>query len=73
MTNLTRGTEHIDIWAKNGQIKIKKPSAIIEYNRIKSGVDKANPLKVQYQFNHRDVKWWKRVFNSFIYAIIVDA
>ena len=28
--------------------KIKKPSASIEYNKMRCGVDKANELEVQY-------------------------
>ena len=51
-TNLTGGIEEIDTWTKNGQIKIKKPSAILEYNKMKSEVDKPTQLKVQYQFTH---------------------
>ena len=39
-----RWHEEIDIWAKNGRLKMKKSSSIIEY--------KANQLEVQYQFNH---------------------
>ena len=44
-TNLTGGIEEIDTWTKNGQIKIKKPSAILEYNKMKCEVDKQNQLR----------------------------
>ena len=44
--------QEIDTLTKNGQIKIKKLSAILEYNKMKSEVDKPNQLKVRYHFSH---------------------
>ena len=66
IANLTAGIEEMDTWTKKGQIKIKKPSAILEYHQMKSGVDKANQLEVQYQLSHGDMKWWKKLFMYFL-------
>ncbi len=39
-----------------------KPTAIEEYNKYMSGVDRLDQFLSYYNFNHRTNKWWRKAF-----------
>ncbi len=39
-----------------------KPTAIEEYNKYMSGVDRLDQFLSYYNFNHRTNKWWQKAF-----------
>ncbi len=41
---------------------VRKPQAVVEYNKYMSGVDRADQLLSYYGFGHRTVRWWRRAF-----------
>ena len=52
---------------------IQKPKMIEEYNSYMGGVDKSDQLLSYYGFDHRSVKWWKRVAFHLLDLSIVNA
>ena len=41
---------------------MKKPTAIEEYNKYMSGVDRLDQFLSYYNFNRRTNKWWRKAF-----------
>ena len=56
-----------------GQEEIQKPKMIVEYNSYMGGVDKSDQFLSYYGFDHRSVKWWKRVAFHLLDLSIVNA
>ena len=63
LTNTIRGNIFVERRAKGhiNPLQAKKPKTIDDYNRYKFGVDLANQLLSAYIFDHKSLKWWKRI------------
>ena len=46
---------------------------MIEYNQYMLGVDKLDQLVSYYNFVHRTVKWWRKVFFVIIEVVVVNS
>jgi hypothetical protein len=39
-----------------------KPSAVFDYNKYKTGVDRSDQMLSYYSFATKTIKWWKKLF-----------
>ena len=54
------GSNLIDFENRRGK-QMKKPEAILEYNKCKHGVDKVDQMLAYSSFNRRCYKWWQKI------------
>ena len=75
ITNTTGGHVFVErrVKGRRDPQQVKKPRAIDDYNRYKFGVDLANQLESAYIFDHKSLKWWKRVVASLLEVSVVNA
>ena len=45
--------------------QVKNPSTILNYNRMKSGMDMASQLEASYQYDNRFLKLWKKYLSLY--------
>ena len=60
-------------FADGGHESVQKPQCVVEYNSHMGGVDLSDQLVTYYNFAHRTVKWWRRVFFHLLETSIVNA
>jgi hypothetical protein len=41
-----------------------KPSAVLDYNKHKTGVDRSDQMLSYYSFERKTIKWWEKTFLS---------
>ena len=51
----------------------EKPAVVAEYNKYMLGVDKLDQLASYYNFKHKSVKWWRKVFFWLVEVAIVNS
>ena len=59
--------------APGGHATIRKPTAVAEYNKYMGGVDLADQLVTYYGFEHRSLKWWKKLFFFLMETAVVNS
>lgn len=59
--------------AVGGREQVQKPECVVHYNKYMGGVDLYDQLASYYSFEHRTVKWWRRVFFHLLDTAIVNA
>ena len=52
---------------------ITKPKVMLMYNKFMGGVDRNDQLAKYSAFNHRSLKWWKKVFFRILNLCMVNA
>ena len=52
---------------------VLKPAAVLDYNKHKSGVDTSDQLASYHPFEHRTVKWYKKLFFRFLALVEVNS
>jgi hypothetical protein len=61
-------TAHEDVLvatpSSRGAHQKMKPSAVLDYNKYKTGVDRSNQMLSYYSFERKTIKWWKKTFLS---------
>jgi hypothetical protein len=50
-----------------------KPSAVLDNNRYKIGMDKSDQMLSYYFFQRKSVKWWKKLFFHIFDLALVNA
>ena len=50
-----------------------KPSAVLDYNRYKTGVDRSDQMLYYYSFERKTIKWWKKLFFHLFDLAVVNA
>ena len=60
-------------FADHGREVVQKRQCVVEYNHNIGGVDLSDQMVTYYSFNHRTVKWWRRVFFHLIDTTIIIA
>ena len=50
-----------------------KPSAVLDYNKYKTGVDRSDQMLSYYSSGRKTIKWWKRLFFRLFDLIVVNA
>lgn len=59
---------------KDGSIKtFDCPEAIVFYNEMMGGVDKADQYSTTYEINRKSNKWWKRVFHRLLMVAVSNS
>ena len=53
--------------------KIPKPIAVIKYNEFMKGVDKGDQFSSYYIYDHRYLRWWKRIFITIIDIAVMNS
>jgi hypothetical protein len=48
--------------ASRGAHQKTKPSAVLDCNKYKIGVDKSDQMLSYYSFQRKSFKWWKKLF-----------
>lgn len=67
----TRHTSEMKTFTNRRNRTVTKPTAIIDYNKNKSGVDLSDQFISYGVFAHRSVKWWRKlVFHFFLIATV---
>ena len=51
----------------------EKPNMIQEYNNHMRGVDRGDQMASYYSFDHRSIKWWKRVLFSLMETALLNS
>jgi hypothetical protein len=59
--------------ASRGAHQKTKPSAVLDYNKCKIGVDKSDQMLSYYSFQRKSVKWWKKLFFHLFDLALVNA
>ena len=59
-------TAHEDVLvaapSSRGAHQKMKPSAVLDYNKYKTGVDRSDQMLSYYSFERKTIKWWKKLF-----------
>jgi hypothetical protein len=50
-----------------------KPSAVLDYNKYKTGVDRLDQMLSYYSFERKTIKWWKKFFFHLFDLVVVNA
>jgi len=50
-----------------------KPSAVLDYNKYKTGVDRSDQMLSYYSFERKTIKWWKKHFFRLFDLVVVNA
>jgi hypothetical protein len=62
--------ETVEAPSSRGTHKIK-PTAVLDYNKYKTGVDRSDQMLSYYSFERKMIKWWKKFFfHPFDLAIV---
>jgi maltodextrin utilization protein YvdJ len=59
--------------ASRGAHQKTRPSAVLDYNKYKIGVDKSDQMLLYYSFQRKSVKWWKKLFFHLFSLALVNA
>jgi hypothetical protein len=59
--------------ASRGAHQKIKPSAVLDYNKYKIGVDRSDQMLSYYSFQRKLVKWWKKLFFHLFNLALVNA
>jgi len=70
-------TAHEDVLAaapsSRGAHQKMKPSAVLDYNKYKTGVDRSDQMLSYYSFERKTIKWWKKLFFRLFDLVVVNA
>jgi len=50
-----------------------KPSAMLDYNKYKTGVDRSDQMLSYYSFERKTIKWWKKLFFRLVDLVVVNS
>ena len=50
-----------------------KRRVVVEYNKYMLGVDRLDQRMSYYQFVHKSVRWWRKVFFRMLEVVVVNA
>lgn len=73
MLSTAHDDDMIEVPAARGSHEKFKPSAVVDYNKFKIGVDKSDQLLAYYAFTRKSIKWWKKLFFHLFDLAIVNA
>jgi hypothetical protein len=59
--------------ASRGAHQKTEPSAVLDYNKYKIGMDKSDQMLSYYSFQRKLVKWWKKLFFHLFSLTLVKA
>jgi hypothetical protein len=70
-------TAHEDVFvaapSSRGAHKKMKPSAVLDYNKYKTSVDRSDQMLSYYSFERKTIKWWKKLFFRLFDLVVVNA
>ena len=58
---------------EDGFRNVVKPNAVMTYNTIMGGVDRADQIIQYYMHQHSSIKWWKRIFFHIMEIVLLYA
>jgi hypothetical protein len=72
---LTTAHEDVPVAAlsSRGEHQKMKPSAVLNYNTYKTGVDGSDQMLSHYSFERKKIKWWKKLFFRLYDLVVVNA